>query len=82
MKAYIHSAGQIIDWERMQEYAEKTSQEVLAALMGDAAPTIVKYFPNKKGIVFIGFFANISLWCDCAGTRAPEPKFNDVGILA
>lgn len=24
----------------------------------------------------------ISLSCDCAGTSAPEPKINDIGILA
>lgn len=81
-KTYIHSAGQITDWERMQEYAEKTSQEDFTASMGDAASTIVEYFRAKKGIVFISVVANISLWCDCAGASAPEPKVHDIGILA
>ena len=26
--------------------------------------------------------ANISLYCDCAGTSAPVPKIKDIGILA
>ena len=81
-KTYIHSAGQITDWERMHEYAKKTSQEDFTASMGDAASTIVEYFRNKKGIVFISVVANISLYCDCAGAKAPAPKIHDIGILA
>ena len=50
--------------------------------MGDAASTIVNYFKNKKGIAFINVLANISLYCDCSGAGAPEPKIKDIGILA
>ena len=81
-KTYIHSAGQITDWERMHEYAKKTSQEDFTASMGDAASTIVEYFRNKKGIAFINVLANISQYCDCAGAGAPEPRIKDIGILA
>ena len=50
--------------------------------MGDSASSIVNYFKKKGGIVFINVIVNISLKCDCAGDRAPEPKIKDIGILA
>ena len=81
-KTYIHTAGQITDWEKMDEYSKKTSQEDFTASMGDAASSVVEYFRAKKGIVFISVVANISLRCDCAGASAPKPKVHDVGILA
>ena len=81
-KTYIHSAGKITDWTKMKEYEKITSQEDFTASMGDAASTIVEYFRAKGGIVFISVVANISLWCDCAGARAPAPKIHDIGILA
>ena len=81
-KTYIHSAGKITDWTKMKEYEKITSQEDFTASMGDAASTIVEYFRTKGGIVFISVVANISLWCDCAGARAPAPKVHDIGILA
>ena len=49
--------------------------------MADAASTIVKYFRNKKGIIFINVLANISTNCDCR-RKAPEPRVRDIGILA
>ena len=81
-KTYIHSAGQITDWTKMIEYANKTSQEDFTASMGDAAASVVEYFRAKGGIAFISVIANISLWCDCTGDQAPEPKIHDIGILA
>ena len=52
------------------------------AAMGDAASSIVEYFRNRSGIVFINVMSNISMECDCAGKDAPEPKILDLGILA
>ena len=57
-------------------------QEDFTASMGDAASTIVNYFRSKKGIAFINVLANISLYCDCSGAGAPEPRIKDIGILA
>jgi uncharacterized Fe-S center protein len=58
------------------------SQEDFTASMGDAASSVVEYFRAKGGIAFISVIANISLACDCAGGKAPEPKIHDIGILA
>ena len=79
-KTWIHTAGNITEWERMDDFL--ASQENFTAAMGDAASSIVKYFRDRGGIVFINVLANISLWCDCAGNLAPEPKIHDMGILA
>ena len=72
-KEWIHAAGNL---------TAKASQEDFTASMGDAASSLVKYFRDRGGIVFINVLANISLWCDCAGGRAPAPKIHDIGILA
>ena len=79
-KTYIHTAGKILDWEKMDDYL--ASQEDFTASMADAASTVVDYFKSKKGIIYISVVANISLYCDCAGPVAPAPKVHDVGILA
>ena len=50
--------------------------------MADAASSIVNYFRNKGGIVFINVLVNISKSCDCAGASAPPPRIHDMGILA
>ena len=60
----------------------RASQEDFTASMGDAASSVVEYFRAKGGIAFISVIANISLACDCAGARAPEPKIHDIGIVA
>ena len=62
--------------------SKAASQEKFTAAMADAASTIVDYFNNKGKIGFITVLANISLYCDCAGTSAPKPKIKDIGILA
>ena len=79
-KTYIHTAGKITDWTKMDDYL--ASQEDFTASMGDAASTVVEYFRGKGGIAFISVIANISLWCDCAGAAAPKPEIHDIGILA
>ena len=79
-KANIHTAGVTTKWQDMFTYW--ASQENFTSSMGDAASTIVKYFRGKKGIAFINVLANISLYCDCSGDGAPEPRIKDIGILA
>ena len=79
-KTYIHTAGVETDWKKMRE--KKASQFDFTTSMGDAASSIVKYFKNKGGIVYINVLVNISLYCDCAGTMAPEPRIGDLGIMA
>ena len=79
-KTNIHTAGVTTNWKDMFTYWAK--QEDFTASMGDAASTIVNYFRSKKGIAFINVLANISLYCDCSGAGAPEPRIKDIGILA
>ena len=79
-KTYIHTGGKIKDWVKMDDYL--ASQEDFTASMADAASTVVDYFKQKGGIVYISVVANISLYCDCAGGAAPTPEVHDVGILA
>ena len=79
-KTWIHTAGNTTDWTKM--FILAANQENFTAAMGDAASSIVKYFRDRGGIVFISVLANISLWCDCMGASAPEPKIHDMGILA
>ena len=79
-KAFIHTAGNTKDWEKIKDY--NTSQENFTAAMGDAAASIVEYFRQRKGIAFINVVANISKKCDCAGGEAPAPEIKDIGILA
>ena len=52
--------------------------------MVDAARSIIDYFNNKTkgGIGYINVMSNISLYCDCFGEFAPEPRIKDIGILA
>ena len=79
-KTNIHTAGVSSDWHYQNTYW--ASQENFTSSMGDAASTIVNYFRERKGIAFINVLANISLYCDCSGAGAPEPKIKDIGILA
>ena len=79
-KTWIHTAGNTTEWTKMDDFL--ANQENFTASMGDAASSIVKYFRDRGGIAFINVLANISLWCDCAGDLAPEPKIHDMGILA
>ena len=78
-KANIHSGGFTTDYN--QTWNHKAEQMDFTAAMADAASTIVHYFQNKNGIVYINVLANISTHCDC-GNKAPEPRVRDIGILA
>jgi uncharacterized Fe-S center protein len=79
-KTNIHTAGVTTNWTDMNTFW--ASQENFTSSMGDAASTIVEYFRSQKGIAFINVLANISLYCDCSGAGAPEPRIKDIGILA
>jgi len=48
--------------------------------MAESAKATVDHFGNK--IVYINVLRRMSVDCDCAGTRAAEPKAHDIGILA
>ena len=79
-KSFIHTAGFTYNWT--QTWQNTAPQENFTSAMADAASSIVNYFRNKGGIVFINVLVNISKSCDCAGAKAPEPKIHDMGILA
>ena len=40
------------------------------------------YFKKKGGIAYIKVLVNISIYCDCAGSKAKVPEINNIGILA
>ena len=79
-KTWIHTAGNITNWTQMSQY--RANQQNFTSAMADAASSIVNYFRNKGGIVFINVLVNISKSCDCAGASAPPPRIHDMGILA
>ena len=79
-KTWIHTGGVSTDY---RDFTPKRASQIdFTDSMADAASAIVKYFKKKGNIVYINVVANISLSCDCAGTRAPVPKIKDIGILA
>ena len=79
-KTWIHTGGKTTDWTQM--FNKTADQITFTNAMGDAASSIVKYFRERGGIVFLNVMSNISLYCDCAGGNAPAPKIHDMGILA
>jgi len=79
-KTFIHTAGKFTNYTVMSE--NKANQINFTAAMGDATSTIVDYFDERGGIVFINVLANISILCDFAGGIAPVPKIHDIGILS
>ena len=48
--------------------------------MAESAKATVDHFGDK--IVYLNVLRRMSVDCDCAGTRAAEPKAHDIGILA
>ena len=79
-KTWIHTAGVTTNWVEL--FDKVASQANFTSSMADAASSIVNYFRNKGGIVFINVLVNISKSCDCAGASAPPPRIHDMGILA
>ena len=79
-KTRIHTAGNITEWQKMDDFLANALN--FTAAMGDAASSVFKYFNERGGIAFINVMANISLYCDCAGGDAKEPRIHDMGVLA
>ena len=79
-KTWIHTAGQSTNYSEL--FPKKASQLDFTDSMADAAWAIHNYFTNKGGIAYINVLANISIDCDCLGTRAKAPQINNIGILA
>ena len=79
-KCHIHSGGFSKNYQECWNH--EALQADFTAAMADAASTVTKYFKDRGGIAYINVLANISLWCDCGGTRSPKPKIRDIGILA
>lgn len=49
--------------------------------MARAIIVTAKQVPRKR-ITYINVLRNMSVRCDCAGTKAPAPTMRDIGILA
>jgi len=63
-----------------EDYATWLKGEPFQENMVESAKATIDHFGNK--IVFINVLRNMSVDCDCAGTRAAPPKARDLGILA
>ena len=83
-KANIYTGGKSKNWNLLH-YNELNSSDYIPA-MAEAAKSIVDHFTENKTktdrIGFINVMSNISKYCDCFGALAPEPKIEDIGILA
>jgi uncharacterized protein len=76
-KAYIHSAGKVLDqsilWENIAE------QDKFLEAMADAASSVHNML--KGHIAYINIMTNMSVDCDCCA-KAEDPCMKDIGILA
>ncbi len=63
-----------------EDWGAWPAKEPLMELMADSAKATCDYF--GKRIVFINVLRNMSVDCDCAGTRAAKPTIPDIGICA
>ncbi|MDE5879412.1 MAG: DUF362 domain-containing protein, partial [Desulfovibrio sp.] len=66
--------------EGKPEFATSAKKELFMELMADSAKAVTDHF--GKHITYINVLRNISVDCDCAGTRAHAPTMKDIGILA
>ena len=79
-KELIHTAGNNKNWKGMGDHLE--SSEDLTNAMVDAASSIIDYFRNQSGIVYINFMSNVSMKCDCYSDKENKLNLSDYGILA
>ena len=79
-KKNIHTAGNNKNWKKMGDHLEDS--EDLTKSMVDAASSIIDYFKNKSGIVYINFMSNITMKCDCFPDNENKQTLSDYGILA
>lgn len=66
--------------EGKPEFGTSAKKELFMELMADSAKAVIDHF--GKHITYINVLRNISVDCDCAGTRAHVPTMKDIGILA
>lgn len=76
-KTWIHSAGKVLDQEKLWDNVAK--QDDFLEAMADSASSVVKYFGDR--IVYINIMCNLSVDCDCCAV-AEDPCMKDIGILA
>lgn len=62
------------------EWTQWPAKEKLMELMADSARVVADHF--GKRITYVNVLRNMSVDCDCAGTRAEAPAIRDIGILA
>lgn len=63
-----------------EDYSKWLTGEPFQENMVESAKATIDHFGER--IVYINVLRNMSVDCDCAGTRAEPPKTRDVGILA
>lgn len=66
--------------EGAPDFANSAKKELFMELMADSAKAVTEHF--GKHITYINVLRNISVDCDCAGTRAQAPTMKNIGILA
>lgn len=75
-KAWIHTAGQTKDQNKLWDYVAE--QDKFLEAMADSAKSVVDFF--KGNIVYINIMCNMSVDCDCCAV-AEDPCIKDIGIL-
>ena len=73
-KKWVHAAPD------NEDYASWLKGEPFQENMVESAKATIDHFGER--IVYINVLRNMSVDCDCAGTRAEPPKTRNVGILA
>lgn len=66
--------------EGSPNFGTSAKKALFMELMADSAKAVTDHF--GKHITYINVLRNISVDCDCPGTRAHEPTMKDIGILA
>ena len=66
--------------EGRPDFGTSAKKDLFMELMADSAKAVIDHF--GKHITYINGLRNISVDCDCAGTRAHAPTMKDIGILA
>lgn len=62
------------------DFASAPAKDMFMELMADSARAVQDYF--GKRITYMNVLRRMSVRCDCAGKKAPEPTIKDIGILA
>ena len=62
------------------DFPNSAKKDLFMELMADSAKAVADHF--GKHITYINVLRNLSVDCDCAGTRANTPTMKDIGILA